>query len=146
MLPLLAKPVSRSQFVLGKYAGLAMTLVVNLSVMTLAFYAVLAYIDWITPEAAKAAWPAPALDPRMLLAIVLIVAELMLVTALALFFSIPLLILTLGIFYVILNGILLWAASLLIPGYAVSGLLPGILGSLVIAIINWIAGLVRSSS
>ncbi len=87
VLPLLAKPVSRSQFVLGKYAGLAMTLVVNLSVMTLAFYAVLAYIDWITPEAAKAAWPAPALDPRMLVAIVLIVAELMLVTALALFFS-----------------------------------------------------------
>lgn len=64
----------------------------------------------------------------------------------ALFFSIPLLILTLGIFYVILNGILLWAASLLIPGYQVSGLLAGVLGSLVIAVINWIAGLVRSSN
>lgn len=84
---LLAKPVSRSQFILGKYFGLVMTLVVNLSVMTLAFYAVLAFIDWTATQAARAAWPAPALDPRMLAAIVLIVAELMLVTALALFFS-----------------------------------------------------------
>jgi putative membrane protein len=63
----------------------------------------------------------------------------------ALLISIPLMILTLGIFYVILNGILLWAASLLIPGYAVAGVLPGILGSLVIAVINWIASAFRSS-
>lgn len=84
---LLAKPLSRTQLILGKYLGLVMTLVVNLSVMALAFYAVLGFIDWVTHEVYKAAWPAPALDPRMLVAIVLIVAELMLVTALALFFS-----------------------------------------------------------
>ncbi len=84
---LLAKPLSRTDLVLGKYAGLVMTLIVNLSVMTLAFYAVLAYIDWTTHETFKAVWPAPAMDPRMLAAILLIVAELMLVTALALFFS-----------------------------------------------------------
>jgi Cu-processing system permease protein len=82
---LLSKPVSRTQFVLGKYAGLVMTLAVNLGVMTLAFYGVLFYISVSTPAALLAA--APAMDPRLLIAIGLIFAELMLITALALFFS-----------------------------------------------------------
>jgi Cu-processing system permease protein len=83
----LAKPVSRSQFILGKYFGLVLTLVVNLTVMTLAFYAVLLYVDLTTDALLKTAWPAPALDPRLVVAVVLSVAELMLVTAIALFFS-----------------------------------------------------------
>jgi putative membrane protein len=57
----------------------------------------------------------------------------------AVFLSVPLIVLTLGIFYLVLNGILLWLASLLIPGYAVAGIVPGILGSLVIALLNWVA-------
>ena len=57
----------------------------------------------------------------------------------AVFLSIPLIVLTLGIFYFVLNGILLWLASLLIPGYSVAGIVPGILGSLVIALLNWVA-------
>jgi len=84
---LLAKPVTRTQFILGKYLGLVMTLVVNLAVMTVAYYVVLLYMDLTTPAAVKAGWPAPALDPRLLIAIVLTVAELALVTAVALFFS-----------------------------------------------------------
>jgi putative membrane protein len=55
----------------------------------------------------------------------------------ALILSIPFLIVTLGLFYFVLNGGLLWAASFLLPGYSVSGLVPGILGSLVISIVNW---------
>jgi ABC-type transport system involved in multi-copper enzyme maturation permease subunit len=39
--PLLAKPLSRSEFYLGKFAGLAFTLLVNLSVMTAGLYATL---------------------------------------------------------------------------------------------------------
>lgn len=58
----------------------------------------------------------------------------------ALFLSIPFLILTLGLFYFILNGLLLWLASPLIPGYHVSGLIPAILGGLVLMIANWILG------
>src|SRR5690606_54786 len=80
-------PVTRSEFILGKYVGLVMTLIVNLGVMALAFYAVLAYLDWITPPNVKLAWDAPATDPRMLKAFALIAVELMLVTAVALFFS-----------------------------------------------------------
>jgi ABC-type transport system involved in multi-copper enzyme maturation permease subunit len=84
---LLAKPVSRTQFILGKYVGLVLTLAVNLSVMTMALYAVLFYVDATASASARAGWPVPAVDPRLLIAIVLIVAELALVTALALFFS-----------------------------------------------------------
>jgi len=84
---LLTKPVTRTQFILGKYLGLVMTLVANLIVMTVAYYAVLLYMDMTAPANVKAGWPAPALDPRLLVAIVLIVGELALVTAVALFFS-----------------------------------------------------------
>jgi ABC-type transport system involved in multi-copper enzyme maturation permease subunit len=84
---LLTKPVTRAQFILGKYLGLVMTLVVNLSAMTVAYYLVLFYMDATSGMSIKAAWAAPAMDPRQLVAIVLIVAELALVTAVALLFS-----------------------------------------------------------
>ena len=41
---LLAKPITRTQLVLGKYAGLVLTLAVNLAVMAAALYAVLAFM------------------------------------------------------------------------------------------------------
>ena len=82
---LLSKPVTREEFLIGKYLGLVTTLAVNLGAMTLAFYGVLFYIDQSASEAMRAAWPAPATDPRLLTAILLIFAELMLVTAVALF-------------------------------------------------------------
>ncbi len=84
---LLAKPVSRPQFVVGKYAGLVLTLAVNVAVMSMALYAVLAYMTWAAPASARAGWDAPGLDPALLEAIFLIFVQLMIVTAVALFFS-----------------------------------------------------------
>jgi ABC-type transport system involved in multi-copper enzyme maturation permease subunit len=84
---LLSKPIRRYEFVLGKYAGLALTLLVNVVVMAVVFYAVLGYLNTQFPESVRASWPAPATDPGMLRAIALIFMELMLVTAVALFFS-----------------------------------------------------------
>lgn len=84
---LLSKPVTREQFLLGKYAGLALTLAVNIAGMTLAFYAVLAYMDWSADDILRRSWPAPAMDPALMTAIGLIVVELLVVTAVALFFS-----------------------------------------------------------
>ena len=84
---LLSKPITRSQFILGKYLGLVFTLVANLAVMAIAYYGVLAYLDWQTPANVKQGWEAAATDPMLLKAFALIGVELMLVTALALFFS-----------------------------------------------------------
>ena len=84
---LLAKPISRPQFIIGKYAGLVLTLAVNVMVMTAALYAVLGYLTYMESAAYRAAWDAPGVDPRMLKAIALIFVQLMIVTAIALFFS-----------------------------------------------------------
>jgi ABC-type transport system involved in multi-copper enzyme maturation permease subunit len=65
---LLSKPISRPQFIVGKYA-------------------VLGYLTYIQTPAARSAWDAPGVDPRLLEAIGLIFVELMIVTAIALFFS-----------------------------------------------------------
>ena len=84
---LLAKPIRRSELILGKYCGLALTLAVNVAIMAGALYAVLAFMAWHAPPELVASWDAPALDPALLTAVVLILVELMLVTAIALFFS-----------------------------------------------------------
>jgi ABC-type transport system involved in multi-copper enzyme maturation permease subunit len=84
---LLSKPVSRPQFIAGKYIGLVLTLAVNVAVMVVALYLVLGYLSWREPAEFKKAWDAPGPDPRLMIAIGLIFVELMLVTALAVFFS-----------------------------------------------------------
>jgi len=84
---LLAKPITRAQLVLGKYCGLTLTLGVNIAVMAIALYAVLAYMAWGAAPEARSAWDAPALDPAILKAVLMIFVELMLVTAVALCFS-----------------------------------------------------------
>jgi ABC-type transport system involved in multi-copper enzyme maturation permease subunit len=71
---IMARPLSRTQFILGKYVGLALTLMVNLSIMLLGFIAAL----WINHAPIHAA---------LLQAIELVFIELLLVTALALMFS-----------------------------------------------------------
>ncbi|HMB81834.1 MAG TPA: ABC transporter permease subunit, partial [Vicinamibacterales bacterium] len=84
---LLAKPITRAQLVIGKFCGLVLTLAVNIGVMALALYAVLAYMSWGVAPEVRSVWDAPALDPALLKAVFLILVELTLVTSVALFFS-----------------------------------------------------------
>lgn len=84
---LLAKPVRRHEFIVGKYIGLVATLMVNLGVMAIAYYAVLGYMGATAGPGTLRAADAPAADPRLLLAIAMIGMELALVTAVALFCS-----------------------------------------------------------
>src|SRR5438093_12750792 len=62
----------------------------------------------------------------------------LIVKPLAMLISLPLLIVTLGLFYFILNGILLWLAQFILPGYTVRDLVAGILGALVMTLVNWV--------
>ena len=84
---LLVKPIERHEFILGKYAGLMLTLVINVAIMTVAYYAVLWGVSRTFSEVGRQLWAVPALDPALLKAILLIVAQFGLVTAIALFFS-----------------------------------------------------------
>jgi len=84
---LIAKPVRRSELLVGKYAGLVLTLLANLALMAATVYLVLAWLSWAQPAGVQRAWEAPALDPRLLVAMLLIFVELAVVVAIALFFS-----------------------------------------------------------
>jgi len=71
---ILAKPISRSQFILGKYMGLVITLGVNLVVM----FAVFVFTLWMTQV---------TITMVLAQAVVLMMVEFLVVTATALFFS-----------------------------------------------------------
>jgi ABC-type transport system involved in multi-copper enzyme maturation permease subunit len=74
---LLAKPLRRWEFLVGKYIGLLLTLAVNTSMMTLGLAGALYYVG---PPFVRS-------DVTVLVAVYFILLELGLVTALALFFS-----------------------------------------------------------
>ena len=71
---IIARPISRAQFVVGKYLGLVVTLSVNLSIMLLVFLITL----W---------WSRSPIHASLLQAVELILIELLVVTAVALLFS-----------------------------------------------------------
>lgn len=52
--------------------------------------------------------------------------------------TLPITILTLGLFYLVLNGFLFWLASVFLPGFDVQGPLAAILGALLYGVIAWI--------
>lgn len=83
----LSKPLPRWEFVVGKFVGLVLTITINLALMTAAFYVVLAVIGWTSPEPIRRSWEAPAVDPALLVAVFMILGELVVLTAVALFFS-----------------------------------------------------------
>jgi ABC-type transport system involved in multi-copper enzyme maturation permease subunit len=74
---LLAKPIRRWEFLVGKYAGLLLTLTVNTAFMTLGLAGALFYVGR----------PLVRPDVSIVIAIYFILLALALVTALALFFS-----------------------------------------------------------
>jgi ABC-type transport system involved in multi-copper enzyme maturation permease subunit len=79
--PLLAKPLTRDEFLLGKFAGLAFTLFVNLAAMTVGMFLTLAATSLRDPIKTD------ILDPGLLEAAFAIYASLLLVIAIALLFS-----------------------------------------------------------
>ena len=54
------------------------------------------------------------------------------------FFALPLIVLTLGLFYLVINGLMLWLAAYFLEDLQVAGCLPAILGGLVVAVFNWL--------
>jgi len=53
------------------------------------------------------------------------------------FLTLPVTILTLGLFLLVINGLLLWLVAALVPGFQVSGFWGAVLGSVLISIVSW---------
>jgi putative membrane protein len=51
--------------------------------------------------------------------------------------TLPITLLTLGIFYLVLNGLLFWLASALLPGFHVAGFGPAVFGAILYGVIAW---------
>ncbi len=54
--------------------------------------------------------------------------------------TLPINILTLGLFSLVINGAFFWFVAQIIQGFSVTGFKAAIIGALVITIINWIIG------
>src|SRR5262245_21928050 len=50
--------------------------------------------------------------------------------------TLPLTVLTFGLFSLVLNALLLWMAASLVPGFIVAGFVAAFLGSIVLALVN----------
>jgi putative membrane protein len=62
------------------------------------------------------------------------------------FFSFPLVALTLGLFLLVINAFMLKVAAYFISGFRIEGFLPAILGSIVISVVTWVLGLILGAS
>ena len=56
--------------------------------------------------------------------------------------TLPLTIITLGLFYLVVNGLAFGLAAALVPGFSVDGFGSAVLGALVVSIVSWVIGLV----
>jgi putative membrane protein len=52
--------------------------------------------------------------------------------------TLPLTMVTLGLFLLVINGLMLWVVSALVRGFHVSGFWGAVLGSILISIVSWL--------
>ncbi len=52
--------------------------------------------------------------------------------------TLPLTVLTLGIFWLVINAVMLLVASAFVPGFKITGFLPAFIGSIILSIVNMV--------
>ena len=55
--------------------------------------------------------------------------------------TLPITVVTLGLFLLVVNAAVFALVALLVPGFTVAGFLPALLGSLVVSVTGWIASI-----
>jgi len=91
---------------------------------------------------ALAAWFVPGLHldgavPALLAGLVLGLVN-ALVRPVLVVLTLPLTVVTLGLFLLVLNGVCLALTAWLVPGFDVDGFVPAVLGALVVSVVSWI--------
>ena len=96
-----------------------------------------------------AAWLIPGIDYQggilyLLLTGLVIGLINLLVKPLVMLLSLPLIVLSLGFFFLVINGAMLWLAAASLEGLTIDGCLPAILGGFVLAVLNWFVRIAKS--
>ncbi len=52
--------------------------------------------------------------------------------------TLPVNVLTLGLFGLLVNGGLLWLVAYYLPGFSITGFVPAFIGGIIVAFINWL--------
>ena len=99
--------------------------------------------------AALGLWVASAIVPgvhvantgSLILAAILLGVVNALVRPVVFILTLPLTIVTLGLFLLVVNAAMIGLVAMLLSGFAVNGLIPGILAAIVTGIASWIGGM-----
>ncbi len=51
--------------------------------------------------------------------------------------TLPITVITIGLFSFVLNALLFWAMELVVPGFDVQGFIPALVGAVVLSLVNW---------
>jgi len=90
-------------------------------------------ISYLFPQVMKAGSFTAALVAAFVLGIVNAVIRPVMVIL-----TLPVTLLTLGIFLLVINGLMLWLVSGLVPGFTVNGFFGAVLGSVLISLVSWV--------
>jgi len=100
---------------------------------------VLAVAIWITanvvPGVTVASWGALAIAALVLGIVNAIVRPILVILTL------PITVLTLGLFYLVVNGIAFGLAAALVPGFQIASWTAAILGALLTSVVSWFIGI-----
>ncbi len=97
-------------------------------------------VAWLLPTSIHVASFGSALLAALILGLVNA-----LVRPVLLVLTLPVTLLTLGLFIFVLNGLMFWLAGSLIDGFVVAGFWPAVLGSMVYSVVSWaLSGLLVS--
>jgi putative membrane protein len=102
---------------------------------------------WITVAIALAVavWIVPGLAvdslPALLVAALVLGFVNAIVRPILLILTLPITLLTLGLFYLVINGAAFYLAMLVVPGFHTSSFASAVLGALVVGLVSWFVGL-----
>ena len=108
-----------------------MGIILRLLINTLAILGVAYFVPGITVDSFLTAFIV-ALVLGLINALILPLVKLL---------TLPINVMTLGLFSLVINILVFWLVSLFIPGFTVSGIFDAIIGALIIAVISWLTNI-----
>jgi len=107
------------------------------------------FLHWLIAAIAIgiAAYLVPGVEvtvPGAVIAAVVLGALNLLIRPILLVLTLPITILTLGLFSLVINALLVMLATLIVPGFVVTGFWSAFLFAIVLAVVNWVFSLWRN--